>query len=133
MINQFLSSKVITSIPPIPDTWSELSYQRLKDQICLFENVLTASDSELDGTAAGGPDVMVVADSSGGPSGYLCFTRVSGHKKAEYELKTQSRRKELRIHSYRVVCFETFWSSQQWQNLVYDESDSVPHAHAQSF
>ncbi|GJT07212.1 aspartyl protease_2 domain-containing protein [Tanacetum coccineum] len=36
------------------------------------------------------------------------FTRVSGHKKAEHELTTQSRRKELPIHSYRVVCFETF-------------------------
>ncbi|GJW36692.1 hypothetical protein Tco_0059612 [Tanacetum coccineum] len=65
------------------------------------------------------------------------FTRVSGHKKAEHELKTQSRRKELLIHSYRVAVFILIngepWSSQQWQYLVYDESDSVPHAHAQSF
>ncbi|GJT03011.1 hypothetical protein Tco_0824180 [Tanacetum coccineum] len=36
------------------------------------------------------------------------FTRVSGHKKAKHELTTQSRRKELPIHSYRVVCFEMF-------------------------
>ncbi|GJZ34976.1 general transcription and DNA repair factor IIH helicase subunit XPB1 [Tanacetum coccineum] len=47
LINQVLSCKVITSIPAIPDTWSELSYQRLKDQLCLLDNVLTASDSEL--------------------------------------------------------------------------------------
>ncbi|GKC84638.1 hypothetical protein Tco_1140355, partial [Tanacetum coccineum] len=38
---------VITSLPTIPDTWLELGYQRLKGQLCLLGNVLSASDNEL--------------------------------------------------------------------------------------
>nr|GEV58420.1 hypothetical protein [Tanacetum cinerariifolium] len=36
------------------------------------------------------------------------------------------------IHSYRVVCVEMLWSKQQCSNHIPDESDLLPHAHAQA-
>ncbi|GKE74678.1 hypothetical protein Tco_1536719, partial [Tanacetum coccineum] len=36
------------------------------------------------------------------------------------------------IHSYRVACFETFWYKRRCCILIPAESDSLPHAHAQT-
>ncbi|GJZ44368.1 hypothetical protein Tco_0591623, partial [Tanacetum coccineum] len=37
------------------------------------------------------------------------LTRVSGHRKAEHELRLNREDSNLPAHSYRVVCFETLW------------------------